>query len=120
MTALVVALLAGAFAVGTLLMGWVGVVVVAAAVGVLLHARRRVAGLSALAALLGWLLLLAWTAARGPLLPFAGRLAGAMGVPSFAPLVLTLVFPMVLAWSAAAVGQGVRSMILREGRTEGA
>lgn len=102
------AALALLFALGTLAVGWWAVPLVALAAGVALYARRRIAVVAALAAALGWLLLLLWTAARGPLLAFAGSLAGAMGVPGFVPLLLTLLFPMVLAWSAAAAGQGLR------------
>ncbi len=95
-------LLAGAFAVATYGPGWWSVPLVAALWGFFsadVH-RVRNAGLAAAA---GWGSLLLLDVARGPVGAMAAQLGELMNVPVFTLYLLTLLFPALLAWSAAAV-----------------
>ena len=95
-------LLAEAFAVATFAFGWWTVPVLAAlyAIASSNPKRARAAGLCALA---GWGTLLLLDFAKGPVAEMGHRLGGVMGVPSVVLYVLTLVFPALLAWSAAKI-----------------
>jgi hypothetical protein len=99
-----------AFAAGTWLLGWWTVPVVALAYG-LWNGRSvtRAPGspVVALAAALAWGLLLAAAAVSAPVAALAGRLGALMGQPSFALYAATLLFPALLAWSAAALGHAI-------------
>jgi hypothetical protein len=64
----------------------------------------RAANGAALCAALAWGLLLGWAALHGPLGELARRLGVVMHLPAPALLVITLLFPAALAWSAAVVG----------------
>ena len=94
-------LLAAAFAIATVVLGWWAVPVVAAAWGLVRRGLPRSGALAAAGAALGWAALLAWTALRGPLGTLAGQLAGIFGVPAAVLPVVALVFAALLAWSAA-------------------
>ena len=100
-------LLAEAFAVATFAFGWWTVPVLAAlyAVASPNPRRARTAGLCALA---GWGTLLALDFAKGPVAEMGHRLGGVMGLPSVVLYVLTLIFPALLAWSAAKVIPSLR------------
>jgi hypothetical protein len=100
-------LLAAALAVGTFVFGWWTVPVIALAWGLIAGRLPRAAGYAAIAAVLAWGALLALDAAGGRLFPL-GALFGAIAhLPGAVFLALTLIFPAVLAWSAAALGAGV-------------
>jgi hypothetical protein len=110
------ALLAPAFALATWAFGWWTVPVLAAAWGAARArgTRRPVESAidrgpaeAAAAALVAWGALLAAAAARGPVGALAGGLAELIGAPAAALVVLTLVFPALLAWSAAAAARGL-------------
>ena len=118
------ALLAAAFALGTWALGWWAVPALAAlwgAGGALLNqgptgptrAGRHAALEAALAALVAWGAILAVAAARAPLGALADRLGGIMRLPAAALVLLTLVFPALLAWSAAALGRGIPLLIAK-------
>ncbi|HEU4566115.1 MAG TPA: hypothetical protein VFS05_15750 [Gemmatimonadaceae bacterium] len=109
--ALRIALLALALALATLVAGWWGVPVAAAAWGVMARGRAAAAREAALAAAIGWALLLAWQATRGPLGALASRLAGVFGVPTPALILITLLWGALLAWSAAAVARYAASIV---------
>ena len=94
------ALLAEAFAVATFAMGWWTVPIVAAGYA-LASKRRSRARFAALCAAAGWGTLLLLDAAKGPVGNMGARLGGVMGVPPAVLWLLTLVFPALLAWSAA-------------------
>ena len=101
--------LAALYAVGTVLAGWWGVPVVAALIGVSRREDAAAVG-SALAALAGWALLLAVDAADSRV-PDLARLLGSMfGVPASWLVVLTLLFPALVAWSATVLAQVVASV----------
>jgi hypothetical protein len=102
-----IVLLSELFAVGTYALGWWTVPVIALLWAFLTRDANR-AMFAALCAALGWTTLLLLDLARGPVLTMASRLGGVMGIPSMALLAVTLVFPALLAWSAAALAVNLR------------
>lgn len=105
-------LLAELFAVATYALGWWTVPVIAALWAVVSRDSNRaiIAGLCAAG---GWASLLLLDAAKGPVGTMASALGGVMGVPAVALLILTLVFPALVAWCAASVVSG----LIRTGST---
>ena len=104
--ALRIVLLAAAFAVATVLLGWWGVPVVAIAWG-FLGRESRGAGVGAgISALIAWAFLLAWSASRGPVGNLAATLGEIMGAPAAALVALVLIFPAALAWAGARAASG--------------
>lgn len=103
--ALRVLLLAASFAIGTWVLGWWAIPLFAAGAGMLARHVRRQALAAGLAAMLAWGGLLAWSAARGSVWSFATTVGGAIGVSGAALILLTLVFPAVLASLAASLAQ---------------
>jgi hypothetical protein len=93
-------LLAEAFAVATFGLGWWSVPIVAAAWAVYSTDQNR-ARVAAFCAMGGWATLLALDFARGNVGTMATQLGGVMSLPPIVLYVLTLVFPALLAWSAA-------------------
>ena len=93
-------LLAEAFAVATFALGWWTVPVIAGIYSLVSTNPKR-AGTAGVCALAGWATLLLLDFAKGPVGAMATRLGGVMSLPPFVLLVLTLVFPALLAWSAA-------------------
>ena len=93
-------LLAEAFAVATFGLGWWSVPIVAAAWAAYSTDRNR-ARIAAFCAMGGWATLLALDFARGPVGTMATQLGGVMSLPPIVLFILTLVFPALLAWSAA-------------------
>ena len=98
-----VAFVAAAMAALTWLLGWWGVLVAAAIVGFVFRAEGGGGWRVGLAAACAWGALLAVDAAAGPFAVVAHTLGGVLGVPALVLVLLTLVFPAVLAWSAATV-----------------
>jgi hypothetical protein len=102
--------LALAFAGATAAAGWWTVPVVAA-VWVRVSPRARSPARSCMAgAIIGWALLLGWVALRGPAGAVAGRVGGALGLPPWAFVLVTLLFPALLAGAAA---QAAKPGVLR-------
>ena len=66
------------------------------------------------AAALGWTILLVWTATRGPLVALAGKVGGIMSLPGWTLILLTVVFAVMLAGSAAGVLGALRELMKRE------
>lgn len=93
-------LLAEAFAVATFGLGWWTVPLVAAAWAGFSTDEHR-ARIAALCAMGGWATLLALDFARGPVATMGTQLGGVMGLPPVVLYMLTLIFPALLAWSAA-------------------
>ena len=52
---------------------------------------------------------MAWNWMEGPVAELAGSLGEVMGLPGWALLLATVLFPAVLAGTAAAVGAAIRS-----------
>ena len=101
-------LLAEAFAVATFGLGWWTVPIIAAAYAAASQ-RKKPARFAAVCAVGGWGVLLLLDFAKGPVMNMATRLGGVMGVPPLVLLILTLVFPGLLAWSAAALVPRLRA-----------
>ena len=100
-------LLAEAFAVATFGLGWWTVPVIAALYGIASTNPYR-ARTAALCAVGGWATLLLLDAIKGPVSAMASRLGGVMGLPGVVLLLITLIFPALLAWSAAAIVPSLR------------
>ena len=110
--------LAGAFATGTAILGWLAVPALGFAAGAARalagDARRPgIAAIAAGAAALAWTALLTLQALRGPLWPLAERLAGVFRVPAGALLLTSVAFGALLAWSAATLGAALGRAIAR-------
>ena len=102
-------LLAEAFAVTTFGLGWWTVPVVAA-VWALVSTDSRRARNAGYAAAAGWATLLALDAVRGPVDTMATQLGSVMRVPAIVLYALTLLFPALLAWSAAVLMPSLRQL----------
>jgi len=101
-------LLVAAFALASWL-GWWGVPLVAGLWGALRPGVAKPIRAAVLAALLGWLLWLLFDAVGNPaaLARVAVRLAAVLQLPALLLLLLTLLWPALLAWSAAALACGL-------------
>ena len=99
------ALVAVAIALGTWMLGWWAVPVIAL-VGGLMRCRAWIVCLASSAA---WLALLAIDAATGSVASVAGVLAGVMRLPAIAIVALTIILPALLGWSAASLGNAALS-----------
>ena len=95
-------LLVGAMAGATWAAGWWGVALVAFVAGAHFSARDGRARLVALCAAESWAIIFLVDAMRGPLGKVAVTIASIVKMPAVVLLIVTLVFPALLAWSAAA------------------
>ena len=102
------------FAVATFALGWWIVPVFAFILGMTLDRERGPVRYAALCAAAGWLSLLLLDAARGPLFILATKFGGVMKMPPFVLIALTLIFPALLAWSAATIGKGLKEFVLAQ------
>ena len=102
-----VILLAEAFAVTTFGLGWWSVPIVAA-IYALVSRSERSALVAAACAAGGWLTLLLLDVAKGPVGMMGTKLGGAMGLPPLVLYCATLIFPALMAWSAATLVPRVR------------
>ncbi len=102
-----VVLLAEAFAVATFGLGWWSVPIVAAIWAVASRDENR-ARTAALCAAGGWATLLLLDIAKGPVITMGSQLASVMKFPAAVLYLLTLLFPALLAWSAATLVPGFR------------
>lgn len=102
-----VAVVAVAMAASTWVLGWWAVPALALLAGFLHRADGGRAGRIALGAVVGWCLLLAIDAVSGPIGRATTLVGGAMGIPGAAVLAVTLVFPALIAWSAAVIGSAI-------------
>lgn len=100
-------LLAEAFAVATYALGWWTVPIVAMLWATVSRDSNR-ALVASLCAAGGWGSLMLLDAVRGPVATMATRLGGVMGVPGFVLVIVTLVFPALLAWCAATLAAQLR------------
>ena len=101
-----------ATALSTAALGWWTVPVVAAIWGLASSAARGVWWKAALAAAAAWGLLLIVTATQGPVGLLAAKLGGLFGLPALAMIMLTLLFPALLAGSAAELAAMLREALL--------
>ena len=95
----------------TWVLGWWGVAVAAAIVGFVFSEYGGGGWRVALAAALAWAVLLAADGAMGPFGTLGTTLAGVMKVPAAVLVLLTLIFPALLAWSAATLVADARRLV---------
>lgn len=108
MTALRILMLAIALALGTILVGWWSVPLVALGYGVLLRGSDHPGLAAAAGGAMAWGGYLGLAVIGGaPVAGFASSLAAAMQLPGWAPLLATLLFPALLAGLAAYLGARV-------------
>jgi hypothetical protein len=101
-TVIGIAVMALLFAAGGWLVGWVAVPVLAAVAGLAFPRLRLPSVWIGAAAMLAWGVMLAL---RGSLFDLTAVLGAATGVPGVVFVVLTLVLPLALGWSAAELGR---------------
>ena len=103
--------LASACAIGTALVGWWAVPVVAGVAGYLLGRDRTPWILVAWGAAMAWGgILLSYRLMGLPIDVLTRRLAGAMQLPPLGLVALSIVFPALLAGAAAALGGQMRGL----------
>ncbi len=112
-----IALLTVLFALVTWLVGWWGIVPVSLVAGILLRERRWSAAVVALSAGLSWAALLAVNATVGRFAALASTLAGTLRLAPAALVALTVLYPTLLAWSAAVVGAATARTLQGRHRT---
>lgn len=113
--------LAAVMALKTVLLGWWAVPVLGLLFGVFAPARGAASGTAAMAGAAAWAFLLLAAAVRGDVAAVATQIGGIMMVPWYAVVTATLLFPALLGWSSARVGEAVASMLRvrqREEQTE--
>jgi hypothetical protein len=106
--------LAVIMALATWICGWWGIAVVALVAGAVYRMQSGRAWRVALAASESWAALLVIDALMGPFAHVAGTLGGAMSIPAPALLIVTLLFPALLAWSAAMVAAELGHLVRGE------
>jgi hypothetical protein len=94
---------ATAMAALTWLLGWWGVLVAALVIGFVFREDGGGGWRIAVAAVLAWSALLVIDALSGPVGVVGQRLGGVMRVPAVVLVLATVLFPAMLAWSAATV-----------------
>jgi hypothetical protein len=100
-------------AVGTMFVGWWSVPLLAAAWGTLSERIARAMIEAAVAGLVAWSILLAVTALEGPVWYLAGNLGGVFQLPGPVILLLTVLFPALLAGAAAGLFAALRAIVRR-------
>lgn len=98
--------LALAFAAGTWVGGWLGVVAVALAAPWLLRTLTPFA--LGLGAAIAWLALIAGSDDGGSLGRLLPRLGGLFGVPGWVLVAVAVLYAFLLAWSTARLTEGLR------------
>jgi len=93
--------LLAAIALGTAVLGWWAVPVVAAVWGLATPVGKGTWRCAALAGSGAWALLLLFTATQGPVGELASKVGAVFALPGFAFVLITLLFPAVMAASAA-------------------
>ena len=104
-----IVLLAAAFAVATVALGWWAVPVLGAAWGIAAGTARRTMLTAGVCAALGWGALLALFAMGAPIADVASKVGAIMKVGGIGLIALTLIFPALLAASAAGVTSALRT-----------
>jgi hypothetical protein len=93
--------LAALVAAGTAAVGWWTVPLLAALWVQVVPRLRHPVRTCVLGGALGWALLLGWTALHGPVGVVAQRVGGVLRLPGWGLILVTLLFPAVLAGAAA-------------------
>lgn len=102
-------MLAAAFALGTMVIGWWAVPVIGAAWGLAAAPDKKPARVAGLSALLGWTALLLTASQQGPALWVAASVGTIMQTGTAGFVSLMLLFPLALAASAAGVTSSFRA-----------
>lgn len=97
-----------AMGLATALLGWWMIAVVGAIWGFVASRETWPAMTAAAGAGLAWLALLGWAAVRGPILTLAGQVGAILTVGAAGLLVIALLFPVLLAGSAAVLAGSVK------------
>lgn len=103
---LCIVLVAGVAAIATWLIGWLAVPLAAFVAGLAL-CRPVLVGVGCA---LAWAALMAMNAAAGEIGRLSEVLAGIMGIPAIGLFTATLLFPALLGWSAASIGNAARHL----------
>jgi hypothetical protein len=103
-------LLAEGFAVATFALGWWTVPVVSVLWTIFTKGRYAPRNVG-FAAAGGWASLLVLDVVRGPVATMGDQLARVMGLPAWLLYVITLLFPGLLAWSAATIVRRSRATL---------
>ena len=98
-------------ALGTWLVGWWAVPLVAAIAGAMLAGHSRAAVMIALAAGIAWIALLVADAMHGRLFTLASLLGRIFPLPWPLLLVVTITYVMLMSWSAAVLGDAIRRAV---------
>ena len=101
------------FALATAALGWWTVPIVAAAWGLTRPSGSSGWWTAALVASASWAVLLVATAMRGPVVELASVVGGIFELPGFAMIFLSLIFPALLAGSAAELSAVLRTALVR-------
>ena len=110
-------LASAAFAIATWVIAWWAVVIVALILGASLHDDRRATSRVALAAGIAWGALVAFDAIRGSFSILGETLAGVIHLPVVLLVVVTVLFPTALAWSASTIGAAAARVVASESRS---
>ncbi len=94
----------------TWFIGWWGVLIGSIGWGLVAETHTNPARTAALAAAGAWSVLLLSTAMQGPVWTLAEMLSGIFGMPAVGLLVVTVMFPALLALSSAALMGELRSL----------
>jgi hypothetical protein len=105
-----IGLLAAAFGLGLLVLGWWSAPVIAAAWGWLAWSARRPALTAAVAALVAWGAAWGWSFTRGAGPALADLLGAVAGVARIWFVIATLLLPLLLASSSAALFGALRRL----------
>jgi len=97
-----------AILLGTMLLGWWTVPLAGAAWGLAARLEKGTWWRAALAGTIAWALLLLFAATQGPVGTLAAKMGAVFALPGFAFALLTLVFPALLAGSAAELASTLR------------
>lgn len=106
-----VLVVAAAMTVLTWVLGWWGIVLVALIIGAVFHEHGGGGWRVGVAASVAWGALLVIDVVAGSMGRVATLLGGVMNVPAVVLLLLTIVFPAALAWSAATIAAETRRII---------
>ena len=98
-------------AAGTWLLGWWAVPALAMIAGATMAGRSRASAVISAGAGLAWLVMLLANAMSGHLLALSALLGRIFPVPWPLLLVVTITYVMLLAWSAAVIGEAVRRAV---------
>lgn len=103
-----VVILALAFALATLAVGWWAVPIIGGLWGLIAVKDTWPVATAAAAAGLSWAALLTWAAVGGPVLDVGNKVGATIGLPGWGMFAITLMFPMILAGSAAMLVSSLR------------